>query len=705
MFMTHGPLDPASSLFVGREAELERMGTWLAHANCVGAVLGARQTGKTSLLFKLRHIFQNKYAFAYVDLETIEGASVEECFNYIAEEMVDQLTRVIAETNTSLPSDSRKFLRFLRELSKRTKVVRIAVILDEVGALPLATAIKLAHTIRAIFTNRRVKQEYARYVFILAGATDMLRLTTGRNSPLRNVTESIYLGDLSLSETRQVLVEGFRDRGIDLPLAVGDRLYAWTNGHPYWTQRIAAALIDETSKLTEESVDGVVEQLLQVEDRNLPHVFRALDNGDPQLWATLKLILEGITVPFSRTDATIAELELIGAIKNERGQCVIRNRVYQEAMRRRLIEQGNLCAIKLEYNEMFKPKGAYALIIGVGDYSHSRFASLPATVRDAEAIAAVLTDPNCCGYPPDNVQLLTGKWATADNIRTAFRSLAKATTPESTAFIYFSGHGGRALENGVRRTYLCPREADPEDLPHTAISGDEFSGLLSAIPARKLLVMLDACHAAGSAELKAADGTVVWKVGLPDAYYEVLSRGTGRVVIASSRENQFSYVRPQGDLSLFTHHLVQALRGKAAVRGDGLIHVLDVFHYVNEAVHTDEPGQTPILKVKDLDLNFPIAVAPTQTLEPFKTSEISRNIAAIREQIVRDPISGARALSEYLAAHPEKAAKRVEVDLKRAELERIQHELNLFGPDPSNQATKNRVVYSLLRICLELEQE
>jgi hypothetical protein len=209
-------------------------------------------------------------------------------------------------------------------------------------------------------------------------------------------------------------------------------------------------------------------------------------------------------------------------------------------------------------------------------------------------------------------------------------------------------------------------------------------------------------HAASSAQLKAADGTAVWKAGLPDDYYEALARGSGRVIIASSKEDQFSFVRPQGDLSLFTYHLRKALSGKAAVRGDGLIHVLDVFHYVNEVVQTDEPRQTPILKVKDLDLNFPIALdrggkggGPAISVLP---------ITDIREQIVRNSIAGASALSEHLAARPEWAARRNEVDLKRADLERIQHELGLFGPDPGNQAAEKRAIYFLLHVCLELER-
>jgi len=344
----------------------------------------------------------------------------------------------------------------------------------------------------------------------------------------------------------------------------------------------------------------------------------------------------------------------------------------------------------------------HALVIGIGDYTHPRFASLPATARDAQAIAAVLIDPARCGYPPANVQTIIGPEATFANIRAALESLAQFTNSQSTVFFYFSGHGGRSLESGTWRAYLCPREADPDDLTSTAIPGDELSALLVTIPARKLLVVLDACHAAGSADLKAADGTLAWKAGLPDNYYEALSQGSGRVVVASSKEDQFSYVHPQGDLSLFTHHLLQALSGKAAVRGDGLIHVLDVFHYVNEEVQADESKQTPILKVKDLDLNF--AIALDRGGKGIGPAPVAPTVAAIRERIVHDPIAGAKALSDYLAPRSEWAAKRNEVDLKRAEMERIQHDLELFGPNPSDHAAKNRTVYFLLRMCLELER-
>lgn len=348
------------------------------------------------------------------------------------------------------------------------------------------------------------------------------------------------------------------------------------------------------------------------------------------------------------------------------------------------------------------PANAKAALIGVGTYLHPSFASLPATVRDAQAVAAMLADSNRCGYLPANVDVLTEEKATAADIRTALKGLAKATTTDSTVFVFFSGHGGRMLFNGTWHSYLCPREADPSFLSQTAISGDEFSALLAAVPARQLLVMLDACHAAGAVELKAPDGTPMWKAGLPEEYYESLSLGSGRVIIASSKETQYSYVRQQGDLSLFTHHLCEALGGKAAVRGDGLIRVLDVFHHVNEAVQADQPSQTPILKVKDMDLNF--AIALDRGGKSVGLSPSASPIVAIREQIIRNPLTGAQKLSLYLTGHPEWADKRTKVDLRRSELEQIQQNLELFGPDPAEKVAKNRVVYSLLSVCLELER-
>lgn len=202
-------------------------------------MVGARQTGKTSLLLKLRHAFRQKYAFVFVDLQPIEGARVDECFEYIAREMSQQGAGPPAN-HLSLPTSSPEFLDFLQAYSRQAEAIRIAILIDEVGALPERTADKLAHTIRAVFSMWHVKPDYARYVFILSGATDLLQLTAGKSSPLWNVTDSIYLADLTLPETEQVVTAGFYNASVTLPPTCTQEIYAWTGGHPYWTQLVAA---------------------------------------------------------------------------------------------------------------------------------------------------------------------------------------------------------------------------------------------------------------------------------------------------------------------------------------------------------------------------------------------------------------------------------------------------------------------------------
>src|SRR6476646_11183761 len=107
MFVTQGPVDPSSPLFVGRADNLALAAEWLNAVRCVGTVLGARQTGKTSFLLRLREAFKGSYSFAFVNLEAILGADVENCFGYVAQEMSEQLEAPLEGSKLASPSDDR----------------------------------------------------------------------------------------------------------------------------------------------------------------------------------------------------------------------------------------------------------------------------------------------------------------------------------------------------------------------------------------------------------------------------------------------------------------------------------------------------------------------------------------------------------------------------------------------------------------------
>jgi len=338
MFVTEGPLHPESRLFVGRSAELRQMEAWLPTVRCVGAVLGARQTGKTSLLLRLRHLLKGKYAFVFIDLEGVAGADLGDSVAYIASEMISQLREQIGQAEFSLPTKPNEFLLFLEQFARAIHSVRVVVLLDEIGALSTDTSFRLTSAIRAVFTSRHVKAEFARYVFVVAGAIDALDVTTGRNSPLKNVAETLYLEDLSAIETTQLVAEMFHDSGSPADSSLSRKLHDWTNGHPYWTQRLAKMVHHDTGQLTDSTLHGAVEQLLRIEDRNLPYIFHALD-ADRTLRQLATAMVGGTSIAFSRANGAIAKLELIGVLKNDRGRCAIRNRIYREALDREPIRR------------------------------------------------------------------------------------------------------------------------------------------------------------------------------------------------------------------------------------------------------------------------------------------------------------------------------------------------------------------------------
>jgi hypothetical protein len=247
---------------------------------------------------------------------------------------------------------------------------------------------------------------------------------------------------------------------------------------------------------------------------------------------------------------------------------------------------------------------AHALVIGIANYEQIN--ELPPTVlKDAQDIRDLIVDANHCGYPSDNVQLLLDGQATAGRIRVALKTIAESTNPESTAFVYISSHGGRVESGPHAGEYLLPVDVVPNRVNETAISGDEFTAALRAIPGRKVVVVFDCCHSGGIGQPKDAAAPAI-KAGFSDGYYDALKEGRGRAILASSRSTEFSWVLPGVENSLFTQHLLAGLRG-GIPSDDGLIRIFDLFEYLQPRVTGDQPNQHPIFKA-ELEENFPVAL-------------------------------------------------------------------------------------------------
>lgn len=234
-------------------------------------------------------------------------------------------------------------------------------------------------------------------------------------------------------------------------------------------------------------------------------------------------------------------------------------------------------------------KGGYALLVGVG-------ADLPVTAADARALGQILVDPELCAYPEAQVRVLTENDARRESVLTHLEWLADTAGPGDTVVIFFSGHGIQQPDY-----YIVPHGFAWHDLPRTAISENELTQRLRRIQSSKLVVFLDCCHAGGQARPKAITGEP-----LPQSVVEEFVKGSGRVVIASSRRDEVSYTG--SPYSVFTKALIEGLSGNGAFEDDGFVRILDVALHVGRMVPAwTSDKQHPIVKVSDLSDNFAIA--------------------------------------------------------------------------------------------------
>jgi len=274
----------------------------------------------------------------------------------------------------------------------------------------------------------------------------------------------------------------------------------------------------------------------------------------------------------------------------------------------------------------------YAIVVGVDDNNIKRLA-LPTVAKDVQAVHDVLVHPERCAYKPENVKLIKGTESTNKNILDALYWLQEKVEADAdaTAVIYYSGHG--MVDKKTDQYYLIPYDIrDLKRVRVDAIKADTLTTEISSIEAKRLLVILDCCHAAGmdvkDVDLDAIDVDDNVKrtpfplddfpetKNIPDLDIEPggkavsdLQEGAGRAVLNSSTGAQSSFVRKDGKMSVFTYHLIEALTGHAPHPDDAtVVDVAQVMswvtHEVKKSAQKEQVNQTPVMRTTGV---FPIA--------------------------------------------------------------------------------------------------
>jgi hypothetical protein len=234
------------------------------------------------------------------------------------------------------------------------------------------------------------------------------------------------------------------------------------------------------------------------------------------------------------------------------------------------------------------------VFIGVGRYKSPHIPTLKVCDDDARQLAEVMI--RRCGLAKDGTFLLLSEQATLQNIEALiFRKLPQVTRPGDTVIIYWSGHGDRLKVGSGREShfedFLVPYDTQTgslEDLRNSVLRSDTFGRWMQALDGRRVVVILDACHSAaqhrlgkGLEEFRPANKQYDFLFGdLARRYKAMKDLGQKELaLLASSRADQTSLVRREGDLSALTYFVVERLRA-----GSGAVTLKDLFAYVSKRV-------------------------------------------------------------------------------------------------------------------------
>jgi len=232
---------------------------------------------------------------------------------------------------------------------------------------------------------------------------------------------------------------------------------------------------------------------------------------------------------------------------------------------------------------------AHAVIIGIDKYQDQKIPNLTFARADAEGVYEILTDPELGRIPPDNVILLLNEEATQRNIRSAIGTkIPKRAGEQDMVYIYYAGHGSPVMDPKSRsrdgmEKYLVPTDAELDDLRATGISMDEIQRFFGWIESKQVMFFIDSCYSGEAGGRTFHNPQYQGRHLLSAEFLEDLA-SEGRLVVTACDVNEVSLETQDIGHGLFTHYLIEGLKGAADKDGDGLVTIHELYDYVYEQV-------------------------------------------------------------------------------------------------------------------------
>ena len=237
-----------------------------------------------------------------------------------------------------------RFTDFLRDVVLVKVKNRIVIFVDEIDTtLKLDFSDDFFAAIRAIYNARATDSTYNRLTFVLLGVAMPSDLIKDRKRTPFNIGEAIDLCEFSRRDA-SALEHGMETIYPDRGRVIFARIYYWTNGHPYLTQKLCSFVASIHNRWTDKQIEVVVQRLFLSDEArretNLRFV-RASVKNSPQKRQLLKVysqIHAGKSVPEDERSLIQNELKLFGLVRVENGHLKTRNKIYHQAFNQEWIK-------------------------------------------------------------------------------------------------------------------------------------------------------------------------------------------------------------------------------------------------------------------------------------------------------------------------------------------------------------------------------
>ena len=310
-------------------------------------VIAPDRSGKSSLITATAAQLENNGVnVAILDLEQIGirdvGKDAGRWYYSVAYRLLRQL-RIRYDLQSwwqdkSVLSNRQRLLEFYAEVILQHVQERIVIFVDEIqciGQLPFAD--HLLASVRSAHNARATDPDFSRLTFVLIGECDPSSLIDVPELSPFNITQAIPLDDF----TRRDLVLFATELNLapDDARTALDRIYYWTRGQPYLSQKLARAVAreDMTGDIAG-NVDRIVMHQLAGRaalhsEPHMSHIHREVVDRGRQGEALLNLygrLRKGVEVITDMGSPLQRQLMAIGLVEiDEQGHLCIRNRIYE----------------------------------------------------------------------------------------------------------------------------------------------------------------------------------------------------------------------------------------------------------------------------------------------------------------------------------------------------------------------------------------